>query len=93
MRTIRWTKEAVKGVLACFKDLRSTSACPADEFAKGFRKMLEAIYGADAVARLLSKIDYAGRKVSSLGAEWYIICTSMVAGDFWRAMASCGRFK
>ena len=93
MKNIRWTKDAVKGVLACFKGLRSVSNVSNDEFAQGFRRMLEALYGVEAIVRLLSKIDSAREKVSNQGAEWYIICTSNVASDFWRAMASCGRFK
>ena len=88
-KSIRWTKEAVKGVINSFAahcaiaKLRGISRA---DMAKGFRKMLIAMYGKEAVTRLLTKIEQASARVSAHGAEWYILCTSQSAGNFFRNM-------
>ena len=88
-KSIRWTKEAVKGVIesfaACCAIANQQSVSRAD-VAKGFRKMLIALYGKEAVTRLIVKLNQASARVSAHGAEWYILCTSQSAGNFWRSM-------
>lgn len=86
MKTIRWTKGAVKGVIESFKALKSISSCTNEEFCKGFRKMIEALYGKDSIDYLVKKMMKASGRVNACGAEWFIICTSKAAGNFMRGM-------